>query len=282
MLVSQAAICAFWHNGSDHVLGAASVNLRVLDALGRAISGTGSNDHVERLVDLIAALVPHDLVTVVRYSVTQRPEFLSHRNFSNEMVRKYLELYYPHDPFYRYWRTHRRPGVVPLKRLAGPDVKRGRYIAEFLSQSVITDEVGVLLEDGPGWCLGIFLDRSVHKFRPSEVARLEIRFPIFAALHALDLKTRRPGFMRTDQPTALAHAPERGIPKGLWPELSSREKQLVELILAGFPTAVISKRLGITVGTVKNHRRRIYEKLDITTERELFLQYFEPRATPET
>ena len=33
--------------------------------------------------------------------------------------------------------------------------------------------------------------------------------------------------------------------------------------------------MNITVGTVKNHRRRIYEKLDITTERELFLQYFE-------
>ncbi|TGQ88614.1 response regulator transcription factor, partial [Mesorhizobium sp. M1C.F.Ca.ET.204.01.1.1] len=29
------------------------------------------------------------------------------------------------------------------------------------------------------------------------------------------------------------------------------------------------------VGTVKNHRRRIYEKLDITTERELFLQFFQ-------
>ena len=262
------------------MLGEAPVNLRFLNALERAISRTGSKDHVERLVDLIAALVPHDLVTVVRYSVTHRPEFLSHRNFSDEMVRKYLALYYPHDPFYRYWRTCRRPGVVPLNRLAGPDGKRGLYIAEFLNQSVITDEVGVLLEDGLGWCLGIFLDRSAQKFRSSEVARLETRFPVFAALHALDLKTRQPGFMRTDQPTALAHAPERGVPKGLWSVLTGREKQLVELILAGFPTAVIAKRLGITLGTVKNHRHRIYEKLDITTERELFLQFFEHLSRP--
>ena len=29
---------------------------------------------------------------------------------------------------------------------------------------------------------------------------------------------------------------------------------------------------------MKNHRRRIYEKLDITTERELFLQFFQHRA----
>jgi DNA-binding CsgD family transcriptional regulator len=257
------------------VLENGSVNNAVINALVRAILGTGSEDHVERLVDLIGALVGHDRVTVARYSVTQRPEFVLHRNFSNEMVEKYLEIYYPYDPFNQYWRTHRRAGVVPLNRLAGADVKRGRYIAEFLHESVITDEIGVLLDDGTGWCLGIFLDRSTQKFRPAEIARLESRFTVFAALHALDLKTRRPGFMRTDQQTAVARAPARGIPKGLWSELSNREKQLVELILAGYPTAVISKRLGITVGTVKNHRRRIYEKLDITTERELFLQYFE-------
>jgi DNA-binding CsgD family transcriptional regulator len=52
----------------------------------------------------------------------------------------------------------------------------------------------------------------------------------------------------------------------------------VELILAGHPTAAIAQRMEITVGTVKNHRRRIYEKLDITTERELFLQFFESIA----
>ena len=57
--------------------------------------------------------------------------------------------------------------------------------------------------------------------------------------------------------------------------MGARERELVQLILAGHPTATIAERLGIAVGTVKNHRRRIYEKLDITTERELFLQFFE-------
>jgi hypothetical protein len=42
-----------------------------------------SDQHVERMVDLIRELVPQDLVTVTRYSTTQRPEFVSHRNFSD-------------------------------------------------------------------------------------------------------------------------------------------------------------------------------------------------------
>jgi DNA-binding CsgD family transcriptional regulator len=67
--------------------------------------------------------------------------------------------------------------------------------------------------------------------------------------------------------------------------LTPREREIVVLVLEGHPSATIAKRLGIGRGTVKNHRRRLYDKLDITTERELFLRYlewlaeFDPRAT---
>jgi len=54
-----------------------------------------------------------------------------------------------------------------------------------------------------------------------------------------------------------------------------RERELVDLILKGHPNATIATKLGIAGGTVKNHRARIYDKLDITTERELFLQLFQ-------
>ncbi|PSH55574.1 hypothetical protein CU103_30695 [Phyllobacterium sophorae] len=57
--------------------------------------------------------------------------------------------------------------------------------------------------------------------------------------------------------------------------LTPRESEVVKLILAGYPTVSIAKKLGISRGTVKNHRNCIYEKLDITTERELFLLLLE-------
>ena len=107
--------------------GEGKANVAVLDALAGAIASTGSEHHVDRLIDLIGALVAHDRVTVVRYSATERPEFVSHRNYSDAMVAKYLETYYVHDPFYGHWRTHQRPGVVSLRGTA-----RGPYIAEFL------------------------------------------------------------------------------------------------------------------------------------------------------
>jgi DNA-binding CsgD family transcriptional regulator len=52
--------------------------------------------------------------------------------------------------------------------------------------------------------------------------------------------------------------------------LTPREGRIVELILSGYPTDEIARKLRISRGTVKNHRGRLYYKLDVTTERELF------------
>lgn len=259
------------------MLGESMARPGVLDALTRAIDAIGGPDHVDRLIDLIGALVLHDKVTVVRYSATERPEFVSWRNYSAHLVRAYLDTYYVYDPFYADWCRDQRPGVVLLRPVQNQT--RGPYISDFLGESDICDEIGVLLADGGDWCLGIFLDRSRQRYSTADVDRLIQRFPVFAALHRQDIRMRTPGFRRTDQvampgrkPDEIAKTP---LPETLWPDLTARERELVALILAGHPTAAIADRLAITPGTVKNHRRNIYQKLDITTEREMFLQYIE-------
>jgi DNA-binding CsgD family transcriptional regulator len=55
--------------------------------------------------------------------------------------------------------------------------------------------------------------------------------------------------------------------------LTPREKEIVWLMLRGYPTSMIAKALAVSPGTVKNHRYRIYFKLDITTEREMFSRF---------
>lgn len=53
-------------------------------------------------------------------------------------------------------------------------------------------------------------------------------------------------------------------------QLSERERGVVLLSLLGYPNTLIAKKLHISSGTVKNHKYSIYNKLDITSERELF------------
>ncbi len=64
--------------------------------------------------------------------------------------------------------------------------------------------------------------------------------------------------------------------------LTPRERQIVELILSGYPTLEIARRLAISAETVKKHRMRLYHKLDITTERELFSSFVTHLMRPES
>jgi DNA-binding CsgD family transcriptional regulator len=55
--------------------------------------------------------------------------------------------------------------------------------------------------------------------------------------------------------------------------LTPRERDIVGLMLLGYPTSKVAERLRLSINTVKNHKKRLYHKLDITTERELFLNF---------
>jgi DNA-binding CsgD family transcriptional regulator len=72
--------------------------------------------------------------------------------------------------------------------------------------------------------------------------------------------------------------------------LTPRERQIVHLIMEGASAGEMAKRLGLSKGTVKNHRLRIYKKLEVSSERALFLRFLpltkdfrfaEPAASPD-
>jgi DNA-binding CsgD family transcriptional regulator len=67
--------------------------------------------------------------------------------------------------------------------------------------------------------------------------------------------------------------PAPSLPLALTEQLTPREAEVVALTLRGYPVIEIARRMGVSRGTVKNHRAAIYRKLDITTERELFGEF---------
>ena len=55
--------------------------------------------------------------------------------------------------------------------------------------------------------------------------------------------------------------------------LSPRQRDILELTLLGCSAYNIAQRLDLSEGTVRNHRKQIYDKLDVTTEREIFAMF---------
>ncbi len=58
-------------------------------------------------------------------------------------------------------------------------------------------------------------------------------------------------------------------------ELTSREKQVLGLLLEGHSNTIIEERLNITASTTKTHLRNIYGKLLVSNRKELFAKFIE-------
>ncbi len=83
------------------------------------------------------------------------------------------------------------------------------------------------------------------------------------------------GMIDTVEDVGMAPAApgQPALPPTLAKMLTLREQEIVELILQGHPTKSIADKLRLSRGTIKNYRQRLYDKLDITTEREIFLAF---------
>jgi DNA-binding CsgD family transcriptional regulator len=339
------------------------LDLEMAEELGRLAEAVSRPDYAEALLGFLDRLIEADFTTMTRYSRYSKPEYVVHSdNYSAEMADRYLALYHRFDPFHGYWRNTERPGVVWLGDLSSAEVKRGRYVREFLSLSGVSDELGVFLPPLGGSSVALFLERATGRFSARDRQALNTAYPILAGLYrahvnslfqetaALPALPQARPVLVTDaagnqifmngawraaadtlpDPADLAAQAQDGGAEGphpvgedrvlhrarlepgfrlapggfIWvveplakaPDdmgagpagraapfesvLTPRERQVVDLILAGHATVDIARRLGLSRGTVKNHRCRIYYKLDITTERELFLMYVESLSEP--
>jgi DNA-binding CsgD family transcriptional regulator len=62
--------------------------------------------------------------------------------------------------------------------------------------------------------------------------------------------------------------------------LTPRERDVVRLILRGYPSKSVARELNISTQTEQVHRKNIYQKLGISSHSELFTLFFDAIALP--
>ena len=260
-------------------------NTNNIDEELRAVGATvGTPEFLHAALALIAALVPNDMQWLVIYEKVGRPRVLHFRVTSEdagfyvdreEIPAMYESGYYRFDPIYRYWREVGEPGVCTLHHMPVNTCDPYNYISEFLPITYMEDEAVVLFDYGDDRAMGLCLSRS-SQFKLSEVVLLRSLHPLVAGLFETHLR-----LFANEDSAAEAILVEDGasdppldfcaaVADFLPNELTPREREIVKFVLAGYPNAAIASRLGIGEGTAWNHKKRIYSKLDITAERELF------------
>lgn len=254
---------------------ARTLGLDTLSRLGRAV-GTPMF-HAAALAAL-GDLVPRDMEWIVEYDRRGRPH--THRfdfmpggdteTRRDRILLAYEGGFYRFDPFYRYWRAGGAAGVIGMHEVVPPADEGNPYLVDFLPLTGMVDDVAVMLPLDRDRCIALTLERAT-RFANAEMDALRAIYPLLARLHETPVRRAKPHYaddVEADAgaPVDFASAVRHFTSTGLTP----RERDIVQLILCGFPTESIARHLGVGTGTIRNHRKRLYLKLDITTERELF------------
>ena len=231
-------------------------------ALTDALRSIGGDQFYPHLAKLIGAVIPAHNWIVAEYSRQARPTILSDNWLSREVKARYFDDLYDRDPLQRFWRGRAEPTAVSLNSIRATDGIDHRY-SEYLDNVLkISDELALLLPISSESCVALCLDRVERPFSENELNEARELWHALYEMHKLHLRhNRRLGVDAAVQHFAVHFA------------LTPREFEIVMLILEGYSNANIAKKLGISLGVVKNHKHRLYRKLDVTSEREVFSLY---------
>ena len=262
--------------------------------LGALIDELDAPDLPARLVRALDSLVPFELAAVFVYRGRSRPLNL-YDNFELADAKKgiaaYVENTYVLNPFYQASQKGLADGVYRIRDLAPDAFFESEYYKTYRVLPAHAEEIGYITEDWPEGLEEIDIaitlapkvvsEFSVYRslrnrgFADDELARLTQVVPVLGAL----LRRYWAGFGASKlEASPPDHRIER-IFAGFGAEvLSEREREVTQLILRGHSSESIGFNLGISLGTVKTHRKNAYAKLGISSQSELlslFLQAFQ-------
>lgn len=244
------------------------------------MAGIGGNELARALDRSLAQLVPFDMTVIFAYPDGSQPIYL-HDGFyghvPGQALGRYLAGAYLLDPFYTACARRVPPGLYRMRELAPDAFFSGVYVNSpevhpciSLESGSLAEEIGFMVPLAAGCMASYSLMRRNGRapFSEAELSLLRHVEPVVRQAIHLHWKDLRPA------------GPPRAMPRGAAMEhafesfadtlLSVREQRIVQMILRGHSSHSIAARLGIAEGTVKNHRKSIYAKLEISSQQELF------------
>jgi DNA-binding CsgD family transcriptional regulator len=255
--------------------------------LGKSIDAIGNKTFPQALVDALKSLTDFDYSVVFAYYQSERPLCLFH-TFSPKkrgvFVDDYLKGQYLLDPFFKACDRQVDTGLYRLRDIAPDRFYQSEYYRSYYIQTGLSEEICYTLYLSKGVAVVISLMRSGEspRFSARQFRLLECVAPIIVSLaqrHWQDV----PEMFDLETPAGEQHE-ERSLIENTVSDLfgrriTPRETQVVAQVLEGHSSDSIAKNLGISVGTVRIHRRNIYAKLQISSQQELFSIFFKRITT---
>ncbi|EQM68634.1 LuxR C-terminal-related transcriptional regulator [Pseudomonas tohonis] len=224
------------------------------------------------LANWLHSFAPTDHVVLFVYEGSHLPLPLFH-TMPAELRAIFIDDYrtgpYLLDPFCLGCLFDNADGLYGMRELAPDSYHGGHYFDAYYHRLRLSDELGFLTTPAPGCraVLSLMRGEGGAPFDEEALRLLRDALPVVEEVVRMAWEAR-------SQPPADAVLPTshvRAVFSSFGEELlTRREHKVAQLLLQGYSSEQIAAQLRITRGTVKVHRRNLYEKLEINSQAEFF------------
>ncbi len=246
-------------------------NTSLYKMLPSLISSIGERYFYDRVVCSIQDLGPVSNARIISYPKTGQPTFLDGDSMS-EIDRMYCESAYLLDPIYDviYYKNHKE--LVTLDSIVNDDFCNSTYYDTFYQRLGLSNETNIVIgtNDDTKICI---VYTTKDNYLTQQVTNNDLNTYLDSIKSAIITHERIGNLIEKSPPMGYAglnYNNNNRLTRFESSNLTKREKEIVELILDGLSSVVIAEKCFISEGTVKNHRKNIYRKLDIKSQAELF------------
>jgi DNA-binding CsgD family transcriptional regulator len=263
------------------------LDLGWISLLSQCVDTIGNEEFCGNLVAALKTITDFDYSVAFAYHQNEKPVCLYH-TFSPVQrvifVDDYLKGPYLLDPFFKACGRHVDAGLYRLRGVAPDRFYQSEYYRSYYVQTGLAEEICYVFYFQNGVAVAISLMRSGDnpRFSAREFRLLNRVVPIINSLsqrHWHDLHNRfeegAPGHATDEKSTIV----EETVSALFGRRITPRETQVVAQVLEGHSSESIARSLGISVGTVRIHRRNVYGKLQISSQQELFSIFFKKIKT---
>jgi len=250
-----------------------SINNLILwhKTLASVITNNFSSEAIAELLKGLEHLIHASSGLVTIFPALQPPQTTHHRLLANEDPKHQIDTYdsgaYLLDPFYRIAIDEKAEGAFTIKDVAPEGFDESEYYDLFYKRLGFLDEICLLFQFDDHSIISISLVRHMHEesFRTGDIKQLNIVYPLVKSI----LEKWRKNITQPEAPN-LEYQLDTALAKFGSSVLTPREREILHLVLHGYSVKYIAEKLDNSTETIKHHRKKIYVKLDVSSQSELF------------
>ncbi|MFZ6046767.1 response regulator transcription factor [Pseudomonas sp. CR3202] len=241
----------------------------IADVLARA----PGRPQLQALIDWLKRLTSTDHFSLFIYEGQCAPLALFN-TFPSDLRQRFVSDYqagpYLLDPFYLACVFGTADGLYSMRRLAPERFSATEYFRSYYRYLALSEKLGFIISLGEESraVLSLLWRRGTAPSTEEERQLLRSAAPVVAQVVRLAWEAyRQDGHHVVDDLNQKVDEVFQQFGRGV---LSPREREVARLLLEGHSTISASQLLRIGPGTVKVHRRNLYEKLSIGSQAQLF------------